>query len=278
MENENVSGKKTEETQLSAKKQAKHQFTGGVTELSRKKQLYPHERAKFKTLLLSNPNYFGNLFQTPFKAVLPISGNTAYEELACLGYHPEQEQLEAVVYIYQPSGYGSDICGHGTSEYVRFYLSFDNGVTWADQGLTSFQAYNIPEGTEGAKRLEYAVSLKVNPPSKLCFFDPLIRARAILSWNNPPPPNQPNWTPIWGNVRNSIIQVDPLKWVFIPPFLEAAEIKLPIPLKDVIDQPVALKRRRSMLWSWPRSTKTRVCLYTDLPLRRWRRLCSGTPH
>jgi hypothetical protein len=54
-----------------------------------------------------------------------------------------------VVYVYQPSGYGTDVCGAGTPEYVRFHLSLDNGATWQDQGMTSFQAYNIPEGTEG---------------------------------------------------------------------------------------------------------------------------------
>ena len=28
----------------------------------------------------------------------------------------------------QPFGYGGDICSSGTPEYVRFYLSFDNGA------------------------------------------------------------------------------------------------------------------------------------------------------
>jgi hypothetical protein len=99
---------------------------------------HPHERGAFKFLLLSNPNYFGNLIESPFKVVLPISGNTHYEELGCVGFHPQQERLEAVIYIYQPSGYGTDICGPGTTEYVRFYLSFDNGATWQDQGMSSF--------------------------------------------------------------------------------------------------------------------------------------------
>ncbi len=135
------------------------------------------ERAKFKGLLLANPNYFGNLAESPFKAVLPVSGNTYYEELACLGFQPQQERLEAVVYIYQPSGYGTDVCGVGSSEYVRFYLSFDNGASWQDQGMTSFQAHDIPQGTDGGKRLEYAASLPVNPTSKLCFENPLILVR-----------------------------------------------------------------------------------------------------
>ncbi len=193
------------------------------------------ERKTFKALLLTNPNYFGNLAESQFKPILPISGNTYYEELACVGYQPQQERLEGVVYIYQPSGYGTDICGPGSPEYVRFYFSFDNGVTWQDQGITSFQAYNIPEGTEGGKRLEYAVSLAVDPARKLCFFDPLIRVRAILSWNNPPPANQPNWIPIWGNVREAEILVEPRRFIIPLDIIEVAKVKLPPMLKDIID-------------------------------------------
>ncbi|MBM2835436.1 MAG: hypothetical protein HW406_2597, partial [Candidatus Brocadiaceae bacterium] len=66
-------------------------------------EAHSKERVAFKALLLTNQNYFGNLLESPFKPVFPISGNTHYEELACVGYHPQQERLEAVVYIYQPS-------------------------------------------------------------------------------------------------------------------------------------------------------------------------------
>jgi hypothetical protein len=201
------------------------------------------ERVRFKALLLTNPNYFGNLLESPFTPVLPISGNTHYEELACVGYHPQQERLEAVVYVYQPSGYGTDICGPGSPEYVRFYLSFDNGATWQDQGITSFQAHNIPEGTEGGKRLEYAASLAVDPKRKLCFFDSLILVRAILSWNNPPPANQPNWMPVWGNRREVPIQVEPRRFIFPPEIFEVAKVNLPPLLKEVIDLEVPIQTK-----------------------------------
>jgi hypothetical protein len=167
--------------------------------------------------------------------VLSIAGNTHYEELACLGYHPQQKQLEGVVYVYQPTGYGTDVCGSGTTEFVRFYLSYDNGTTWHDQGMTSFQAYNIPEGTAGGKRLEYAVSLAVNPNRKFCVSNPLIKARAILSWNNPPPPNSPDWGPIWGNVREATILVEPRRLIFPPDIFEIAKVKFPPVLKEILD-------------------------------------------
>jgi hypothetical protein len=207
-------------------------------------QAHPKERGAFKALLLTNPNYFGNLVASPFPPVLPISGNTFYEELGCVGYHPQQEQLEGVVYINQTSGYGSDVCGVGTTEYVRFYLSFDGGGTWQDQGLTSFQAYNIPEGTEGSKRLEYAVSLKVDPARKFCTANHLILVRAILSWNNPPPANQPNWTPVWGNVREATIQVEPFRFFHLPDLFDLSKAKLQPELKELVDldAPIPLKK------------------------------------
>jgi len=212
------------------------------------KGAYPNERAKYKALLLSNPNYFGTLESSPFKAVLPLAGNTYYEELSCVGYHPQEERLEAVVYIYQPSGYGSDLCGSGSMEYVRFYLSLDNGATWMDQGLTSFQVWNVPQGTEGSKRLEYAAQLSVNPARKFCFAGPkLIKVRAILSWNAPPPANQPNWNPPWGNRRDATILVEPLRIFVLPELFDALKVKLPKNLDQLIDFDKPLPAKKPVL-------------------------------
>ena len=224
------------------------------------------ERTAFKTLLMTNPNYFGTLADSALKPVVKISGNTFYEELACVGYHPQQEQLEGVVYVYNPTGYGSDICGPGTPEYVRFYLSYDNGATWVDQGITSFQAHNIPEGTEGAKFLEYAVSLKIDPNRRFCFQNPLIRVRAILSWNDPPPANQPNWPPVWGNVREVPILVEPRRFIFPPEIFEAVEIQFPNVLKDVLDLDQPLQTKTKALSAAELSVKYKDA---DVPVHRF---------
>src|SRR5436305_3610267 len=206
--------------------------------------LHPEERGAYKLLLLSNANYFGNLAESPDKAVVPIVSNTSYEELACVGYHPQQERLEAVVYLYQPTGYGTDLCGAGTPEYVRFYLSFDNGATWQDEGAAGFQAHDIP-GTDKAKRLEFAVSLAVSPARKLCWLDSVIQVRAILAWNHLPPANTPGWKPVWGNVREATIQVEPLR---LPPLsqvlAEVGQAKL-AQLGEVLDlaAPVATQTK-----------------------------------
>lgn len=186
------------------------------------------ERAQFRTLLLANENYFGNALDSKVKAIVNIAGNTSYEELKCVGLYPEFDTLEAIVYIKKNGGYGGDICSDGTPEYVRFYLSYDNGTTWQDQGVTSFTAQDIPS----PKPLEYAVQLKIAPPKKLCKFENLPLVRAVLSWNFLPPANSPNWTPVWGNVVNGQVQIDPFQFIIKQPIDILKDISLVALLKE----------------------------------------------
>lgn len=201
----------------------------------------PATREKFRGLILANPNYFGNIEASPFPPVVKLQLNTTYERLACVGFQPQFNRLDAVVYINQPNGYGGGVCSAGTPEYLRFYLSGDNGVTWQDVGLTSFTAYDIAAGTVGTRRLEYAVSLQINPRKRFCFLSNLYLVRAILSWNVPPPPNTPNFIPVWGNVHNTHIQIDPLKIFLVDDILQQAKLSLPPELAAIVDlsQPVA---------------------------------------
>ncbi len=89
----------------------------------------PKERNHFRALLVGNPNYFGNLASSPFPAVLSMKGNPTYENIKCVGFHPQLNRLDAVVFLNQSFGYGGGVCTAGSPEFVRFYLSFDNGAT-----------------------------------------------------------------------------------------------------------------------------------------------------
>lgn len=204
----------------------------------------PHikERAQFRALVLANPNYFGNLPESAFTPVLNISSNTFYEAIGCVGLQPQFDRLEAVVYVYQPSGYGGGVCSNGSQEYVRFYMTCDHGATWEDLGLASFTAYDIPAGTLGDRRLEYAVSLTISPKKKLCFISNVCEVRAILSWNVPPPPGNPHFVPVWGDVHDTYVQIEPAKLISWPDFFKVAKIKLPPSIETVLDvnQNVAL--------------------------------------
>lgn len=201
---------------------------------------FEHERQQFRALILSNPNYFGNLKDSPFQPVQQIQLNTSFESIGCVGFQPQFERLEAVIFVHQPFGYGGGICSNGTPEYVRFYLSRDNGASWDDLGMASFNAYDIPTSVTDGQRLEYAVSLQIDPAKRFCYSENICLVRAILSWNVPPPPNSPNFVPVWGDVHNTHIQIDPLKWIVIRDVLKQADVKLPPEIEIALDleQPV----------------------------------------
>lgn len=195
----------------------------------------PKERGHFRALVVGNPNYFGNLPTSLFPPVVKLQGNTTYESLKCVGFHPQANRLDAVVFVNQSFGYGGDVCSAGSTEYVRFYLSLDNGATWIDQGVTSFTAYDVPRDVTDGRRLEYAVSLPCKPPRRWCTLPNVVLVRAILSWQAVPPADTPDHVPVWGNVHNTHIQVDPLwiiKWIEL---FTLAGIKVPPAIAASID-------------------------------------------
>lgn len=206
-------------------------------------------RREFRALLLQNPNYFGNLAASGFPAAVEFAGSTTYEQIGCVGFQPQLNRLEAVVFLNQSSGYGGNICSAGTPEYIRFYLSFDGGASWEDQGVTSFAAYDIPRGAQGQKPLEYAVALEVSPRKRRCGIENLLLARAILSWNYEPPANEPDFKPTWGNVHDTHVLVDPARFnISIAEWLEGMDVTLAPQLGQLVDpsQQVALAKARPL--------------------------------
>lgn len=218
-----------------------------IMEIEKKENMVEKERIDFKKLLSINPNYFGNLEESLFKPVKNMIGNTTYEEVTCVGFNPALNLLEATVHIKLPSGYDGMLCTPGSTEYVRFYI--DYGAGWSDIGLASFNAHDIPNMQDCAKKLNkpltYVVTLPLDPQKEDCSHPILPRVRAILSWKDMPPAGQPNWPPVWGNVLDQQIQIKSRDPIFgdvfellpkdvikkLPPLL--AEVKkFPIPLPD----------------------------------------------
>ncbi len=195
---------------------------------------FENVRTQFRALVLGNANYFGNLKASPLKPVMPIVANTTYEEIGSVGFQPQLNRLNAVVYVNQSSGYSGDICSSGSPEYVRFYASYDDGKSWDDLGITSFSAYDIALKEAQANRLEYAVAIDFAPWRHLCFQRGIARVRAILSWNVPPPPNDPDWMPVWGEVHNTHIQIEPRRFFIFKDFVDL-EVKLPDEMLKTVD-------------------------------------------
>jgi hypothetical protein len=162
-----------------------------------------------RALLLANPDYFGNITSNSFKAVLRIQQNTAYESIGYVTYCHDLEQLQATILISDCTGYSEADCS--SKEYVRFYLSYDGGSSWHDQGLSSIGVCNIP----GPKPQQETVAIGISSSLTLCLPERLPLVRTILSWNAPPPADMPDWTPVWGDVLNAQIRLE-----------QAAEISL----------------------------------------------------
>lgn len=180
-------------------------------------------RTNLRALLLKNPNYFGKITGSSFKAVLRIQEDTTYECLNWAGYNPQDELLEAVITLSQCEGYSVESRRDGSVEYVRFYLSFDAGFSWQDQGLSSVKVFD----TAGTDSRDHLLTAKIGPARTLCFMKRLPRLRAVLSWNAAPPPDSPEWTPVWGNMLEAQIQLDEFSGARLDGLVEPGRLNTP---------------------------------------------------
>ncbi len=171
-----------------------------------------HERANFKSLLLANPNHFGNMPELGFAAVKVLSQKTTYEKLTCIGLHPEGNRLQAVVNVNRSSGYGGGTCFDGSIEYVRFFVRRPAG--WHDLGVATFTSHDLPAGSP--LPVSYSVEIGMDEARKYCTVENVVEVRGILSWNLEPPAGNPGWTPPWGNVLDVKVQIAPRGLVGLP--------------------------------------------------------------
>ena len=175
------------------------------------------ERKNFSKLIAINPNYFGNLDNTKEKPVKKIIKNTAYEEITCVGYNLAFETLEATISIKKPFGYNGNLCSNGSYEHIRFFINYGSG--WQDLGYTSINVHDIPTSKDCNGNLDkpliYVASFSIDPKTKFCKYPVVPRVRAILSWNIIPDAGNENWLPIWGDIRESNIQLKPRKKIFV---------------------------------------------------------------
>lgn len=177
--------------------------------VERKRASVERERQKFTKLLAENLNYFGTFPETKLKVVKAMKSNTKYEELTCIGLYPERNLLKATLIIKLPYGYGGDLCSPGSFEHVRFYVDWDGDNDFSDPdedvGMVSLNVHDIP----GNKPLEYSLTLRIDPDKKSCKTENILRVRGILSWKVAPPPNSPDFDPVWGNRLDVSIQIEP---------------------------------------------------------------------
>ena len=192
------------------------------------------ERAAFMGNLERNSNYYGNDRGSENAPVKIKKHDTTFEQLREVGLYTKKDILEAFVDVKLPTGYNSGLCYAGSYEYVRFYADWNNDGDYTDEdedlGLGSVNVHNIPNTTNlclgQTKPLTYTVTLEINPPKYQCKIENLVKIKAILSWQQIPPANQPNFSPVWGNVMERWVQIDPV--IFLQ-------------VSDVLDNPLLYK-------------------------------------
>ena len=169
------------------------------------------ERLQFKQLTAVNPNYFGNItdeaMTTGYPTVFPMSNKTKYEKLICVGLYPEDNLLEAIIEVKLPYGYKGSLCKTGSKEYVAFYIDYDDGNGFVSVGATVEVNVHDLSFVDGG-HLYYAVRKAFVPKEYLeCDSPQVVKVRAILSWEKLP--TGPGYTPVWGNVVDSWVQIKP---------------------------------------------------------------------
>ena len=202
------------------------------------------ERQQFKHLTAVNPDYFGNLtdetIKSKYKVVFPMSYNTQYEELTCVGLYPEDNLLEAVVEVKLPYGYKGSLCTEGSKEYVAFYIDYDDGDGFVGAGAAVEVNVHDLSFVNGG-HLYYAVRKAFIPKEYLkCDNPQIVKVRAILSWEQLP--TGPGYVPVWGNVVDTWVQIKqevtgpvilPMPAYELKP-VENLEITKPLPEEEVI--------------------------------------------
>jgi hypothetical protein len=218
----------------------------------------PAERAGFRSLLASNPNYFGTAKESGFPVVQEIAGDTTYEQIDCVSYNPALNLLEATISVKQTSGYGGGLCQPGSLEFIRFFLDYGSG--WVDAGLATVSVHDIPEALDcfdaAVFPLSYTATVQVDREQRPCWSPVLPAARAILSWSVIP--TGPDFIPVWGDVAQCNVQIQPrppfvldvlarlgkeAKPLKLPPSLAyAGEVPLPAPPPQPLDLAELAKR------------------------------------
>lgn len=170
--------------------------------------------------LLQNPNYFGTLENSEtsgnYESVYQLGNNQSfYEQLGCIGYNPLTKKLGVVIIVKQAGGYGGSACNGGSREYVRFFLDYNNSGSWVDEGLAQVGVYDHSSGDD----LCYYAEITLTPDKASCCYQTAVlpKVRTILSWNTIPTAGNPNYNYVWGDKKESHIQIAPNKnfWCFL---------------------------------------------------------------
>ena len=134
---------------------------------------------------------------------LVYAGSLYYERLRCCGYEPQKKLFNCPVEIRQPGGFGAYPVP-GSYEYVLSCVHVNNA--WQPVALDRVHLTNAQSGGPDWYTAVTAKAGGVLAEMKL--EGQTFRARSILSWNLTPK-SDCDFQPIWGNVIEYKIRLDP---------------------------------------------------------------------
>ena len=160
---------------------------------------------------ISPKEFLAELFKT--------DGDTSYEELGCIGYDPVEDALVGVFTVKRSSGYSGGPCTAGSTEHVAFWVDWGGG--WEHVGTTATTVHDEDVPDDGLRFSVYH-PLGSYAHRRACSDGPVQpRVRAILSWQQAPPPGDPDWRPTWGNREETTIELPAGAVTPLAPVLES---------------------------------------------------------
>jgi len=189
-------------------------------------QLLARRRALVAQALIDPAAAGAPIAGSPGAELGDIGGNTFFESLCGVSFDPDHAVLSAVVLVRQSFGYLSGPCGAGSTEYVRFYIDWLGDGNWDDQGVAALPVFDIQDQVDCREQLNkpigHAVALAIDPRHACCDRPLTPKVRAILSWQLLPPPNTPDYLPVWGEWQECAIQMPIRDCDWIPESVELA--------------------------------------------------------
>lgn len=142
-------------------------------------------------------------------AIGDTKGNTSYEELECVGLDNNRERLVGTFRIKRPTGFSGPLCSPGSTEYVAFWVDWDDTCEWTYAGTAEVAAHDLVELPDGGLCYAAVLPVDLEPLRRDCDEPRIARVRAVLSWNTPPSTTDPDAVPAWGNRLDTHVRVLP---------------------------------------------------------------------
>ena len=137
------------------------------------------------------------------------TGNISYEELEDVGLDWNQEKLVATYRVKKSSGFSGGLCSKGSTEYVSFWVDWNNKCKWKYLDTVAVKAYDFSMLPDGGLCYTAVLPVDLSKVRRGCNKPRIGRVRAVLSWNTPPSKVDPSDVPHWGNRLDAHVLIPP---------------------------------------------------------------------